>query len=56
MIQGVKTPLRFDRYVDGEIASQIRRVRPPDPYKGKGIRYADEIVRKKVGKAAVGAM
>jgi large subunit ribosomal protein L6 len=40
----------------GEIAAQIRRIRPPDAYKGKGIRYADEIVRKKVGKAAVGTM
>jgi len=32
-------------------ASQIRRIRPPDPYLGKGIRYVDEIVKKKVGKA-----
>lgn len=36
----------------GEIAAQIRRIFPPEPYKGKGIRYAGEIVRKKVGKAA----
>jgi large subunit ribosomal protein L6 len=46
----------IDKQQVGEIAAQIRRVRPPDAYKGKGIRYADEIVRKKVGKAAVGAM
>jgi len=39
----------------GEIAAQIRRLRPPEPYKGKGIRYAGEIVRRKVGKAAAGA-
>lgn len=35
----------------GEIAAKIRSVRPPEPYKGKGIRYANEIVRRKVGKA-----
>jgi len=36
----------------GEIASRIRRVRPPEPYKGKGIRYAGEQVKRKVGKRA----
>nr|QCI05473.1 ribosomal protein L6 [Crouania attenuata] len=35
----------------GQIAAQIRSVRPPEPYKGKGIRYANEHVRRKVGKA-----
>lgn len=35
----------------GEIAAQIRRVRPPEPYHGKGIRYAGEVVRLKAGKA-----
>jgi large subunit ribosomal protein L6 len=35
----------------GEIAAQIRKVRPPEPYKGKGIRYAGEQVRRKAGKA-----
>ena len=35
----------------GEVAAQIRRVRPPEPYKGKGIKYADEVVRRKAGKA-----
>jgi len=39
----------------GETAAQIRRIRPPDAYKGKGIRYSDEIVRTKVGKSGVGA-
>jgi large subunit ribosomal protein L6 len=38
----------------GQFAAEIRRVRKPEPYKGKGIRYADEYVRRKVGKAAVG--
>ncbi len=36
----------------GEVAAQIRRVRPPEPYKGKGIRYRGEQVRRKAGKAA----
>ena len=33
------------------MAAEIRRLRPPDPYKAKGIKYADEILRRKVGKA-----
>jgi large subunit ribosomal protein L6 len=45
----------IDRQAVGEVAACIRRVRPPEPYKGKGIRYANEIVRRKVGKAAAGA-
>jgi large subunit ribosomal protein L6 len=36
----------------GQVAAQIRELRPPEPYKGKGIRYTDEQVRRKVGKAA----
>lgn len=39
-----------DKQQVGELAAQIRRVRPPEPYKGKGIRYADENVRQKEGK------
>jgi len=35
----------------GQFAANVRKVRPPEPYKGKGIRYADEVVRRKVGKA-----
>ena len=46
----------IDKQRVGEVAARIRRVRPPDVYKGKGIRYRDEVVRRKVGKAAVGAM
>jgi large subunit ribosomal protein L6 len=42
----------IDKQAVGEIAAQIRRVRPPEPYKGKGIRYAGEQVRRKVGKRA----
>lgn len=36
----------------GQVAAKIRSFRPPEPYKGKGIRYADEVVRKKAGKTA----
>lgn len=43
----------IDKELVGLIASQIRSFRPPDPYKGKGIRYQDEKVRKKAGKTAV---
>ena len=42
----------IDKQAVGEIAAQIRAVRPPEPYKGKGIRYAGEAVRRKVGKSA----
>ncbi len=41
-----------DRQLVGEIAAQIRRVKPPEPYKGKGIKYTDEVIRRKAGKAA----
>ncbi len=40
----------IDKQVVGEIASKIRRIRPPEPYKGKGVRYAGEQVRRKEGK------
>jgi large subunit ribosomal protein L6 len=42
----------IDKQAVGQIAAQIREVRPPEPYKGKGIRYAGEHVRRKVGKRA----
>ena len=41
-----------DKQQVGELAAQIRKVRPPEPYKGKGIRYEGEYVRRKVGKRA----
>ncbi len=44
----------IDKALVGNIAAKIRAIRPPDAYKGKGIRYADEIVRLKPGKAAKG--
>jgi len=43
----------IDKKLVGETAAKIRRIRPPDPYKGKGIRYLGEIVKKKVGKKTV---
>ena len=45
----------FDREVVGQVAAEIRRVRPPEPYHGKGIRYAGEKIRRKAGKAGKGA-
>ncbi len=42
----------YDREVVGQVAANIRAVRPPEPYKGKGIKYVDEIIRRKAGKAA----
>jgi large subunit ribosomal protein L6 len=39
-----------DKQLVGQVAANIRRIRQPEPYKGKGIRYSDEVVRRKVGK------
>ena len=52
----VENPPRFavqgiDKQLVGEVAANIRKLRKPDPYKGKGIRYAGEQIRRKVGKA-----
>lgn len=52
----VEAPTRFsvqgiDKQVVGEVAANIRKIRKPEPYKGKGVRYAGEHVRRKVGKA-----
>jgi large subunit ribosomal protein L6 len=44
----------YDRQVVGEVASQIRSLRPPDPYKNKGVRYTGEVLRKKAGKTGAG--
>lgn len=46
-----------DKIAVGEMAARIRRIRPPEPYKGKGIKYEDEFIRRKAGKTvkAVGA-
>jgi len=57
--RGDTEPARFtvkgaDKQAVGEFAACVRRARPPEPYKGKGIRYAGEYVRRKVGKAFAG--
>jgi len=44
-----------DRQAVGQVASEIRGLRPPDPYKNKGVRYTGERLKKKVGKAAAAA-
>ncbi|MFQ5478518.1 MAG: 50S ribosomal protein L6 [Candidatus Binatia bacterium] len=50
--QNAVTISGIDRQVVGQVAAEIRRLRPPEPYKGKGIRYRGEHVRRKAGKAA----
>jgi large subunit ribosomal protein L6 len=52
----VETPIRFvvegiDKQQVGEVAANIRKLRKPDPYKGKGVRYSGEQIRRKAGKA-----
>ncbi len=42
----------IDKQLVGETAAKIRRIRPPEPYKGKGIKYIGEVIRRKAGKAA----
>lgn len=42
----------IDKHQVGQVAANLRKIRPPEPYKGKGIRYSDEVVRLKPGKAA----
>ncbi|MEK7452183.1 MAG: 50S ribosomal protein L6, partial [Patescibacteria group bacterium] len=40
-----------DNQLVGEVAAQIRKVRKPEPYKGKGIKYSNEVIRRKAGKS-----
>jgi large subunit ribosomal protein L6 len=52
----VETPIKFkvigiDKQKVGEVAANIRKIRKPEPYKGKGVRYEGEVVRRKAGKA-----
>lgn len=49
------TVVGADRQKVGQVAAEIRKLRRPDPYKGKGIKYTGEIIRRKVGKAGVAA-
>jgi len=41
----------IDKQLVGEVAANIRKLRPPEPYKGKGVKYSDEVIRRKAGKA-----
>ena len=45
----------FDKQLVGQFAANLRRIAPPEPYKGKGIKYAGEVIRRKAGKAATGS-
>jgi large subunit ribosomal protein L6 len=50
-VEGTKVMLSsIDKVTLGEVAAKIRRIRSPEPYKGKGIKYTDEVVRRKAGK------
>lgn len=50
--ESIITVSGVDKYAVGEVAATIRRIKKPEPYKGKGIRYKGEYIRKKLGKAA----
>jgi len=50
-VPAVFTCSGFNKQELGQFTANVRKVRPPEPYKGKGIRYADEVIRRKVGKA-----
>ena len=50
--ENIVTIAGIDKQLVGEIAAQIRRKKKPEPYKGKGIKYIDEIIRRKVGKTS----
>ena len=50
--KGIITVDGIDRAVVGQISANVRGSRPPEPYKGKGVKYTDEVIRRKAGKAA----
>lgn len=51
-VEGAKLRISgIDKQLVGEVAAQIRKVRPPEPFKGKGIKYEGEIIRRKAGKS-----
>lgn len=52
--RGVIRVSGIDKELVGQVAANIRKVRPPEPYKGKGIRYKDEVILRKAGKRAIG--
>jgi len=48
--------LGYDKEMVGQVAANVRKVRPPEPYHGKGIRYQGEYIRRKAGKAGKGVV
>jgi len=52
IIKNIITITGINKQLVGEVAANIRKIKKPEPYKGKGIKYIDEIIRRKVGKAA----
>ena len=57
-IEGAGTRINIagpDKQMVGQLAAEIRRLRKPEPYKGKGVRYVGEVVKKKLGKQFAGA-
>jgi large subunit ribosomal protein L6 len=52
--KNIVTVSGIDRELLGEVAAKIRGFRPPEPYKGKGIKYVEETIRRKVGKTGAG--
>jgi large subunit ribosomal protein L6 len=55
VVKNVITVSGIDKQLVGETAARIRRLKKPEPYKGKGIRYSDEYVRRKAGKTGKAA-
>lgn len=53
--KNVLTLSSYDKQALGQVASAIRKIRPPEPYKGKGIKYSDEVIVRKQGKQAAGS-
>ena len=53
--KGIVTVDGIDRQLVGQMAADIRGSRPPEPYKGKGVKYVGEVIRRKAGKAAKAA-
>lgn len=53
-LQGTDTIIieGIDKHLVGQVAANVRKLRPPEPYQGKGIKYEDEVIRRKQGKAA----
>jgi len=53
VVKNIVTVEGIDKELVGQLTANIRKVKPPEPYKGKGIRYVNEVVRRKVGKKVV---